>query len=561
MTDEPEAASTQNSDEDPSQAEGSTSRGERRRRPRRRVRRATPAPPDPRGPLVLLVAAALAIGIAGVGAAWPTPAETAVQPPVIEPVDASTLVCPEPGGADGANIRTGIMIVPDIAGQDRPGAASVSYLGAPERPVESTSLTPGAGLNAPGAAVQIDSDTGRTRPLFIQSEGGLAPGLVAGTYDLGLSGPRRGLAMMACPPPSPRWWFVGGGSTAGRTSTLYLVNPESSDAEVDVRIAGPDGIVNTPSVRGLVVPALSRVAVNLSRVAPRLPAAVWQVQVRTGRVVAALQDVDSEGLVQLGTDWVPPAAEPATRVIIPGVLGGEGGRQLIVFAPGDEDAEVQVRILAQDGAFSPTEEATVEVAAGTVATVNLAGALGGAPATIELLSDQPVVAGIRQRHPGVDATIQDIRTEISYSTGAQRISALGAAATLPAVRGTQVNLWVTLPRPEGSAADESGATDDTGTSVTVRILPFGEGVQAPEPVVISVPYDRAVAVPLERPENATWFTVVVQPSDKPVYVAQTSLRRGQRGSLISGYPLTPMRTSVSLPSARQSLPLSLPLAP
>jgi hypothetical protein len=561
MIDEPKTPGTQNSDENPGQDGDAISRGERRRRPRRRVRRATPAPPDPRGPLVLLVVAALAVGIAGVGAVWPTPAETAVQPPVIEPVDTSTLVCPEPGGADGANVRTGVMIVPDIAGQDRSGAASVTYLGAPERPVDATSLTPGAGLNAPGAAVQIDADAGRTRPLFIQSEGGLAPGLVAGTYDLGLSGPRRGLAMMACPPPSPRWWFAGGGSTAGRTSILYLVNPESSDAEVDVRIAGPDGIVNTPSVRGLVVPALSRVAVNLSRVAPRLPAAVWQVQVRTGRVVAALQDLDSEGLVQLGIDWVPPAAEPATRVIIPGVLGGQGGRQLIIFAPGDTDAEVQVRILAEDGAFSPTEESTVEVTAGTVATVNLAGALNGAPATIELLSDQPVVAGIRQRHPGVDATVQDNRTEISYSAGAQRISVLGAAATLPAVRGTQVNLWITLPRPEGSAADESGATDDTGSSVTVRVLPFGEGVQAPDPVVVTVPYDRAVAVPLERPENATWFTVVVQPSDKPVYVAQTSLRRGQRGSLISGYPLTPMRTSVSLPSARQSLPLSLPLAP
>jgi hypothetical protein len=367
--------------------------------------------------------------------------------------------------------------------------------------------------------------------------------------------------MMACPAPGPRWWFVGGGSTAGRTSTLFLVNPESSDAEVDVTIAGPDGVVSTPSVRGLIVPALSRVAVNLSRVAPRLPAAVWQVQVRAGRVVAALQDLDSEGLVQFGIDWVPPAAEPANRVIIPGVLGGPGGRQLIIFAPGDTDTEVQVRLLTPDGAFSSTEEATVEVEGGTVTTVNMAGALGGDPATIELLSEQPIVAGIRQRHPGVDATVPDIRTEVSYSAGAQRISVLGAAATLPAVRGTQANLWITLPRPEGSATDESASDDDTGTSVTVRIIPFGQGVQAPEPLIISVPYDRAIAVPLERPENATWFTVVVSPSDKPVYVAQTSLRRGQRGSLISGYPLTPLRTSVSLPSARQSLPLSLPPAP
>lgn len=538
-----------------------SSRGERRRRPRRRVRRATPAPPDPRGPVLVLLVGAVAAVIAVAGTAWPTPQQPAIPPPVIEPVDTSVLVCPEPGGADGASVRTGISIVPDIAGQDRPGAASVTYLGAPDQPVEATSLTPGAGLDAPGAAVQIDNDAGRTRPLYIRSEGGLAPGLVAGTYDLGLSGPRRGLAMMSCPAPSPRWWFVGGGSTAGRTSILYLVNSETSDAEVDVVIAGPNGVVSTPSVRGLVVPAESRVAVNLFRIAPGLPAAVWQVQVRTGRVVAAVSDLDSEGMVQMGVDWVPPSVEPANRVIIPGVLAGPGGRQLIVHAPGDTDADVQVRLITPDGAFVPTEGASVEVAAGTVSSVNLASALGGSAATIELTSDQPIVAGMRQRHAGVDATVQDTRTDISYATGAQRISALGAAANLPAVRGTLANLWITLPRPEGASSDGQAPTDDTGTTVTVRILPFGVDVAAPDPIVVDVPYDRAVAVPLDRPVNATWMTVVVEPGEVPVFVSQTSLRRGQRGSLISGYPLTPMRTSVSIPSARQSFPLSLPLAP
>lgn len=539
----------------------STSGGERRRRPRRRVRRATPAPPDPRGPVLLLLAGVVAVGIAVAGTEWPTPQEAAILPPVIEPVDTSVLVCPEPGGADGSSVRTAISIIPGIAGQDRPGVASFGYLGAPEEPVDSISLTPGAGLDAPGAAVQIDGDEGRTRPLYIRSEGGLAPGLVAGTYDLGLSGPRRGLAMMACAAPSPRWWFVGGGSTAGRTSTLFLVNSESSDAEVDVVIAGPNGVVSTPSVRGLVVPAESRVAVNLFRIAPGLPAAVWQVQVRTGRVVAAVSDLDSEGMVQMGIDWVPPSVEPANRVIIPGVLGGPGGRQLIIHAPGEVDAEVQVRLLTPDGAFLPTEGADVEVVAGAVTSVNLASALGGSAATIEVTSDQPIVAGVRQRHAGVEATVQDTRTDVSYATGAQRISALGAAANLPAVRGTLANLWITLPRPEGSAEDSQVPTDDTGTTVTVRIFPFGVDVGAPLSIVVEVPYDRAVAVPLDRPLNATWITVTVEPGEVPVYVSQTSLRRGQRGSLISGYPLTPMRTSVSIPSARQSLPLSLPLAP
>ena len=103
-----------------------------------------------------------------------------------------------------------------------------------------------------------------------------------------------------------------------------------------------------------------------------------------------------------------------------------------------------------------------------------------------------------------------------------------------------------------------GCTDDTFTTVAVSLTPFGADVQSPDPFTVDVPFDRAFPVTLGRPEGATWVTVQVTPSNHPIYVSQTSLRRGSRGSLISGYPLAPLRTTVSIPTAVQSVLLSLP---
>lgn len=520
-----------------------------RRSRRRRIRRTESHTPDPRGPLLVLIAIGIGAAVIAASAAIPRMPATATPPPVVEPIDSSVVICPEPGGVDGAVVTSAVTLVDDLPGQDRAGIAGLSYLGAANRPVD-VITGDGVGLTKPGASVQVINDSGRTRPLLITAEGGLAPGLVAAQYEVGLSGPRRGVASLNCPSPSPTWWFVGGGSSIGRTTTMFLVNPENTDAEVDIRLVGPDGPITANSLRGLVVPAQSRTAVPLTRVAPAVPTVVWNVQVRTGRIVAAVQDIDAEGFIPRGIDWIPPSTDPATRVVIPGIVGGEGGRQLIVHAPGEVDAVVAVRVVTQEGVFTPVDLPEVEVPAGTVATVAMANALQGEPATLELVSDVPIVAGLRMRHSGVDASASDIREETSFATSATPIGATAAAAGLPAVRGTGVSLWLTtLSRGESD--------DDTGTDVTVRVLPFGADAQAPEPIEVSVPADRVTRVDLPRVADAEWFTVVVTASRPGVYVAQTSIRRGQRGTLFSGYPLSTLRTTVSIPSAGRSLSLSV----
>ena len=548
----PETPETPQTAETAESPETSEAPAANRRERRRRIRRAEASAPDPRGPLLVLVAIAIGAAVIAASAAIPRMPATAIPPPVIEPIDASVVICPEPGGANGAVATSAVSIVDDLPGQDRPGAATLSYLGAPDRQVD-VITGDGIGLVEPASSVQVINESGRLRPLVATAEGGLAPGLVAAQYELGLSGPRRGVAMLNCPSPSPTWWFVGGGSSSGRTTTMYLVNPEISDAEVDVQLAGTEGPISANSLRGLVIPAQSRTAIRLTRVAPAQATVVWNVQVRTGRIVAAVQDIDAEGFVPRGIDWIPPSAEPATRVYIPGVFGGDGGRRLIVHAPGDADAVVSVRVLTEDGAFTPVDLSEVEVPAGTVATVGLANSLQDVSGTIELTSDVPIVAGVRMRHTGVDASSSEIREDVSFATGATPVTGVAAAAGLPAVRGTGVTLWLTAP-----ARGQSGsAVDDTDTQVSIRLLPFGADAVAPEPIDVSVPADRAIAVDLPRPENAEWFTAVVTPNRPGIYVAQTSIRRGSRGTLFSGYPLATLRTTVSIPSAGRAIGVSV----
>ncbi len=85
---------------------------------------------------------------------------------------------------------------------------------------------------------------------------------------------------------------------------------------------GPDGIIDAPAGRGLVVKGQDRLVVRLDVLAPGVAATATQVIVRTGRVGAAVDDEQQAGLATVGTDWIPPAAEPLQE----GVRAGHRGR-------------------------------------------------------------------------------------------------------------------------------------------------------------------------------------------------------------------------------------------
>lgn len=563
--------------------------GPRRRPRRRRAPLGTAAPADPAAWRTLGAVAGVGVLLAVVGLVVPVPTGEEDPAGVIEPVDSSIAVCPEPGSIDGSRTTSVVTVVPGVPGQDREGAAAIGYLRGTDAASDDDSPASGASIDgvidSPGDAAQVVSEETRLPALEVRATGGLAPGLVATQTTQDSFSAGRGLASQPCLAPDTTWWFVGGGSTAGRESALVLVNPEETPADLEVAISGPDGAVSTPRLRGLVLEPRSRVVVRLSREAPRLPAAAWQVTVRQGRVMAALSDRLTDGFVPQGADWIPASADPATRVLIPGVVGGAGGRQLLVHAPGDLSATVRVRLITAGGSFAPAVASEVEVPGGTVVSVDLDEALQGEEATVDLQSDVPIVAGVRQRYPGIDATAASLE-DISFTAGAVPITDFSAVTALQAERGTAVRVWVTVPddiitierapempemdgdamsqSPTPAPADDTSATapqadgdatDDSAAgavAVTLRVLPVAEDGQEAAPVddiSLTVPRGRLVAVDIPRPEGAAWFTVVAEVSGGEALIAHRLVRRNKDGSLVTGYPWRPLRTTVVVPRA------------
>lgn len=596
MTDE----ATPDDATEPTATERVTRRRDRDRRRRERPRRSRAqddAPPDSRGPLSVVIVAAAAIALVALGSLLPR--GTTVEPVAAaqEPVDSSTTVCPEPGAVDGAVTTSTVTVVPGLEGQDRPGAAEVTYLRGPD---ETERSEPEIVITAPGDSGQVVADARRLPPLTARTTGSLAPGLVSTESTLDTSDSGRGLSSTACLGPDTSWWFVGSGSTAGRESNLVLVNPESTPAELDVAIFGPEGPLVTPALRGLVLEANARTVVRLTREAPRLPAAAWHVSVRSGRVVAAVQDTEIEGYIPRGDDWIPPAADPSTRVLVPGIMPGRSDRQLIVLAPGEADATVRVRLVTEGGSYVPTALSQIDVPAGTVVTASLTEALDGQPATLELSSDEPIVAGVRQRHSGVGATDFAL-DEVSFTAGAVPVSTVAAVTGLPTAAGAGVTLWITAPgepllapgtaapMPSGMAGEDDTAgpsamtmtpsADDTGggtaddtaapaggaagsrtpVRVTVQVLP--EGGTPLEPIAVEVLPGRLVEVRIPRPRGAEWFTAVVRPEGGEVLIAHRVAVRDPSGALVSGFPWRPLRTTVGVLPAGEDIGIAVPPAP
>ena len=116
-----------------------------------------------------------------------------------------------------------------------------------------------------------------------------------------------------------------------------------------------------------------------------------EVRAVSGRVAAAARVVVGKGK---GTDWLPMAAEPATKVVVPGVPGGGGRRELYVTAPGEVDTVVRVKALTADGFYAMKNREVLEVPAGSTASVDLSTGMAGQPSALVLSADVPIVAGL-----------------------------------------------------------------------------------------------------------------------------------------------------------------------
>jgi hypothetical protein len=440
----------------------------------------------------------------------------------VEPIGSTVMLCPEPGAGSDLGVRVTAAVVPGQQGQSADGAAGLRTLPGKES-ASSKILTPGG-----QAAIEAFGE--RLPAIEAFGEGGLAPGLVADQWGRDPGGAGRGLASTACAPAASEFWFVGGGAIAGRQTRIVLVNPDETSAVVDILIRGPQGLIDAPAGRGLVVKGRDRLVLRLDVLAPGVSATAVQVLARTGRVGAAVDDVQRTGLANIGTDWIPQAAAPATKVYVPGVINGPGARVLSVVAPGENNAHVKIRIVDADGTYTPTDRSELDVPAGGVVTIDMSPVLKKRPATLELTSTEPIAAGMRMF----------FGNETAFSAGAQPFSGPAAVSGLPVRSASDVRVTIAAP--------------DAAAQVDITLLPFRGGkdaAQATSPRRISIGAGQLRYIKLDPPSGVDWYTAVVTPVEGsgPIVVAHRLREQSKYGDLVTGYPWQPLRTQVVVPTA------------
>lgn len=451
------------------------------------------------------------------------------------PVSSAALVCPDPS-ALGAGSGTDVTFAaPRVAGTTSVSGDSAEAGGLdPEEP-------PRARLESRGPVATFSVQSPDEAPVLIRTLGSLAPGLTGTQVTLATEGDAQGLAAVACSAAGTSAWFVGVGTEIGHRPRLYLVNPEQTPAELDVLLHGSGGAVDAPAARNLVVPPRAAVTFDLDALAPDLEQVAVQVLVRSGRVASSVRDYRIDGLTPLGLDWVPAApGDAATRVVVPGIAGGEGERLLHLLAPGPLDARVQVRLLTERGPIAAVGLEEVELAAGTVRSIALEEVIGGEPVAIELISDQPVVAGVRVVVP-LDAG----RAEIAYATVTEPLAGTATATDVPTGTDATATLLLTA---------EPEAPGPIGAVITFVDPTSGEVLATDR---VSVPAGATLAVPIDAAEAQERVAITVLPSAQGLYGVLQLTEAVDGGSYLALLPLRSPALDVEVPRVRYDLSTGL----
>ncbi|GAA2414741.1 DUF5719 family protein [Streptomyces glaucosporus] len=500
-----------------------------------------------------LIGAATALAaITGLASLTVPPGEPPAAPAAARlPVERSTLVCPQPTSSEiGETTYTAFTpegaAERESAGKGTAGllpAASTLEGGGQDGGKGARKAEPVAPLKEPGTPVVAETERTGSPALTGSADGRLAPGWTVQQTTLVTAGTGRGLLGLSCTAPDTEFWFPGASTAKDRHDYIHLTNPDDSPAVVDLELYGKDGSVRTDSGEGINVPARSTVPVLLSTLS-REPVTnvVVHVVARSGRIGAQVQSLDDE----LGGDWIQASAESRDGLVLPGIPADATGVRLVLFAPGEEDADLTVRLATPTGTITPAGQETLHVKSGTTVAVDLGEVTRGEPGSLVLSPAEegrgaPVVAaarvlrgkGARQETAFVPATAP-VR---------ERASAAGSDA---GAKGGDAGTVLSLAAP--------------GKAARVRVTASaGSGGGKPVSRTYNLKAGTTTAVDDLRPEGGEgrYALTVERLSGGAVYAARTL------GLTEDGIPMFTVQTlpddrgTVAVPAAEQDLSVLL----
>lgn len=445
------------------------------------------------------------------------------------PVERSLLVCPAPSTSDIADtVYTAIT----------PGAAAAGGKGTARLLGATKDAKPVLELKEPGKPVGAKASGAEAPALTGTADGFLAPGWSAQQTTVVSVGRTRGLLGVGCAAPGTDFWFPGVSTAKGREDYVHLTNPDDAAAVVDIKLFGPDGAVKTEAgtSENIRIDPKSSKAISLSSLAPgaQLVDVTAHVTTRAGRIGATAQ-AGEEGA---GSDWLPASVDPAGTLVLPGIPADAASVRLIAFAPGDEDADLKIRLAGPSGSITPAGNEQLHVKAGMTASVDLKDVTRGEAGSLVLSPAEgkpsvPVVAAVRiVRGSGAKQDIGFVQAAAPVGQRAtvadNRAEENATVLALTAVSGADATVKVTASAgTEGGEPASKEVTVKAGSTQTLTIAPTGG----------KGPYALTVETVAGGPVHAS-RTLTVPRDGTPMFTVQT---------------LSDDRSTVSVPKAAQDL--------
>ena len=488
--------------------------------------------------LVPVAAVLVALGAVGGAAQWSRPAAPGPSPvtsgrPVA--VTTATRACPPALGTGSGRVALiGAAASATAAGNagnaGDAGQAELTPLppaGAQLRTVAPISQA-GPGVlslvSVPAASTAGKKATPVQVGWSVTATGAMAPAMEAEVAQ------SSGLASVRCSAPGSDLWFAGPGQQDGAGQIqLDLMNVDALSATVNVSVITDAGLVLAGDDTGIIVPPHQMVTEALSSVAAGSTVVAIHVRTTVGRVAADVLEGPSHGAL---SSWLPSAASPSTRQVIPGVPPSSRSAELFLAVPGNGDAKVSVLAITPQGQYRPFTGQTIDLP-GQSATSQALSPLGGTAAALELTSNVPVVAAVLVPGSGLG----------NFTTSAAPISQQAVVAGN--TDGSGLTATVVLSAPAGAAR----------VRVTAIASGAGAGGTAGAPSqVVSIRAAHTLVVPVSPPPGAkhgSAYAIVITPlaGSGPVYAARVEQ---SQSSVVSIVPAVSALTTISLPPVRDS---------
>lgn len=394
--------------------------------------------------LVGIAASGVVLGVSRVGADPGDPVVAAAAPTMA--ADLTTSYCPGDPFAGGGKDLPRVDITGATQALAAPPEVLKDVVTASDEPGEITleelTDTSRAAVDEKPSSGPLSESRGELgeRPIRVRGTQERAPGLLATQSFTSTRGDVRGLAALPCATPTADAWLVAGGGEAGHQERLVLTNPGGN--AVTARLTAVGDTDRNAATRSVVVPAHSRSVVLLDAIGGTQAPQAVHVTTTGGLVVPTMVDNHLDGLTPAGVETIGQTAAPATRLVLPGTASGSG-QGIVVAAPGDRDAVVQVRRLGTGPARSAQ---VVTVPAGQVVDVDLPKAQGLHGLLVE--SDEPVVAAAR-----VATTDKAGRSDLAWSVATPSIGTLGGVV-LPTAPAKGVRRSVEVAAADGPATGD-----------------------------------------------------------------------------------------------------------